>query len=99
MLHETFLESADIKSLEQLYLHWLDSSLQSRRNFDGRALRFILVTIIAAILDFYGRVGLGREKICTKGPSDSIKERKGEGVGLWINIPLPFPAPFPHLRL
>lgn len=71
MLHETFLESADIKSLEQLYLHRLDSSL-----------RFILVTIIAAILDFYGRVGLGREKICTKGPSDSIKERKGEGVGL-----------------
>ena len=99
MLHETFLESADTKSLEQLYLHRLDSSLQSRRNFDGRALRFILVTIIAAILDFYGRVGLGREKICTKGPSDSIKERKGEGVGLWINIPLPFPAPFPHLRL
>ena len=82
MLHETFLESADIKSLEQLYLHRLDSSLQSRRNFDGRALRFILVTIIAAILDFYGRVGLGRENICTKGPSDSIKERKGEGVGL-----------------
>lgn len=71
MLHETFLESADIKSLEQLYLHRLDSSL-----------RFILVTIIAAILDFYGREGLGREKICTKGPSDSIKERKGEGVGL-----------------
>ena len=35
MLHETFLESADIKSLEQLYLHRLDSSLQSRRNFDG----------------------------------------------------------------
>ena len=35
MLHETFLESADIKSLEQLYLYRLDSSLQSRRNFDG----------------------------------------------------------------
>ena len=62
MLHETFLESADIKSLEQLYLYRLDSSLQSRRNFDGWALRFILVTIIAAIFDFYGRVGLGREK-------------------------------------
>lgn len=99
MLHETFLESADIKSLEQLYLHRLDSSLQSKRNFDRWALRFILVTIIAAIFDFYGRVGLGREKNLYQGASDSIKERKGEGVGLWINIPLSFPAPFPHLRL
>lgn len=81
MLHETFLESADIKSLEQLYLHWLDSSLQSRRNFDGRALRFILVTIIAAILDFYGRVGLGREKKLYQGAERQYKEKEGRGGG------------------
>ena len=99
MLHETFLESADIKSLEQLYLHRLDSSLQSRRNFDGWALRFILVTIIAAIFDFYGRVGLGREKNLYQGAERQYKGTEGGGGGIWINIPLSFPAPFPHLRL
>ena len=77
MLHETFLESADIKSLEQLYLHRLDSSLQSRRNFDGWALRFILVTIIAAIFDIYGRVGLGREKNLYQGAERQYKGTEG----------------------
>lgn len=81
MLHETFLESADIKSLEQLYLHRLDSSLQSRRNFDGWALRFILVTIIAAIFDIYGRVGLGREKNLYQGAERQYKGTEGGGGG------------------
>lgn len=81
MLHETFLESADIKSLEQLYLHRLDSSLQSRRNFDGWVLRFILVTIIAAIFDFYGRVGLGREKNLYQGAERQYKGKEGGGGG------------------
>ena len=81
MLHETFPESADIKSLEQLYLHRLDSSLQSRRNFDGWALRFILVTIIAAIFDIYGRVGLGREKNLYQGAERQYKGTEGGGGG------------------
>ena len=81
MLYETFLESADIKSLEQLYLHRLDSSLQSRRNFDGWALRFILVTIIAAIFDIYGRVGLGREKNLYQGAERQYKGTEGGGGG------------------
>ena len=81
MLHETFLESADIKSLEQLYLHRLDSRLQSRRNFDGWALRFILVTIIAAIFDIYGRVGLGREKNLYQGAERQYKGTEGGGGG------------------
>lgn len=81
MLHETFLESADIKSLEQLYLHRLDSSLQSKRNFDRWALRFILVTIIAAIFDIYGRVGLGREKNLYQGAERQYKGTEGGGGG------------------
>ena len=81
MLHETFPESADIKSLEQLYLHRLDSSLQSRRNFDGWALRFILMTIIAAIFDIYGRVGLGREKNLYQGAERQYKGTEGGGGG------------------
>ena len=58
-------------------------SLQSRCNFDERALSIFLTKIMAVIFDFNGSGRLVRERNLYQGGSPQSKIRRGVGVGRW----------------
>ena len=75
-------------------------SLQSRCNFDERALSIFLTKIMAAIFDFNGSGRLVRERNLYQGGSPQSKIRRGVGVGQWkITSPWPSPTPYFHFPL
>ena len=55
------------------------TSLQSRRNFGERVLGISLMKIMAAIFDFNGSEGLGRERNLYLGRSTIKYKEKGRG--------------------
>ena len=60
----------------------MTTSLQSRRELSERVLGVFLVKFIAAIFDFYGIRGLGREEnFFTKGGGRQSEGRREEEVG------------------
>ena len=78
----------------------MTTSLQSRRELSERVLGVFLVKFIAAIFDFYGIRGLGREEnFLPRGVGDSQKEEERRKWGNKNNFtPFPVPSPTVHSK-
>ena len=76
----------------------MTTSLQSRRELSERVLGVFLVKFIAAIFDFYGIRGLGREEnFLPRAVGDSQKEEERRKWGNKNNF-TPFPVPSPTVH-